>query len=249
MKKLAFALAVWLLLLPVAASAVEESVFPLKKKDSGDTVVMVQKRLQDLGYVHFRPTGKYGDMTYDGVRRFQQRNKLTVNGQVDKRTFDAIFSPSPVKTAVNDKITRTVGPILRGMPETYGKATPWNEVAELFPVGAEAVIMDFNSAKAFRVRRVGGNNHATVQCLTVEDAAAYKACFGGEYTWEKRAALVEIGGVRHAASMFGMPNADASQTESGMEGSITVYFSGSTSDFCALPDEEHNSLIQLATES
>ena len=59
-----------LLLVPLGAGAAILDELPLEKGATGQSVVMLQQRLIDLGYLHFRPTGSYGDMTKSAVASF-----------------------------------------------------------------------------------------------------------------------------------------------------------------------------------
>ena len=90
MKKLilTFLCCIMMLITPAAAFANETAIadsFPMKKNDSGIYTAVIQQRLYDLGYIHFRPTGKYADLTVLAVRNFQARNKLSVTGEL---TYD-----------------------------------------------------------------------------------------------------------------------------------------------------------------
>lgn len=60
---------------------------------SGDKVLQVQKRLQELGFFHGEPQGNYGPLTKEAVRAFQAYAGLPVTGVVDDRTWGALFVP------------------------------------------------------------------------------------------------------------------------------------------------------------
>lgn len=53
-------------------------------------VMLLQTKLNDLGYDCGTPDGKYGSKTAAGVRRFQQANELAVDGLFGKASLDAL---------------------------------------------------------------------------------------------------------------------------------------------------------------
>lgn len=249
MKKLVAFMLILLLLLPAAALAQPTGDdFPLKKGDTGIYVVQMQQRMMDLGYIHFRPTGRYGDMTYAGVALFQQQHGLSLDGMIGEETYYSIFGTDVKRAPINDKIVRVYGPGMTQTPAEYGTMADWTEkIQNLFPVGARAAVTDLNTGTTFAVERTGGINHADVQTVDEEAQAGFLKAFGGDYSWEKRAVLVELDGAKYAASMFGMPNSNDVLKNGQMPGSVCLYFWGSKSDIGAgAPDAEHNSMIARA---
>lgn len=243
MKRTMALLILVLLLIPAMAYAEDTS---LQKGDSGADVVLVQQRLTDLGYIAFRATGRYGDMTETGVRNFQSRNGLSATGRIDSETYDALFSASPARAALNPGITRLVGPGLAAQPEEYGQLLEWSQMDQLIPVGSQFTVIDFNTRREYQVQRTGGTNHADVQTVDAASTDTFLQCFGGDYTWEKRPCLVEVDGQVYAASIFGTPNENAQVSGSTMPGSVCLYFSGSRSDILNMVDEEHDANILTA---
>lgn len=209
----------------------------LERGSSGDEVVLAQQRLFDLGYVQFRGTGKYGEMTYQGVAQFQRVNGVAVDGQLGSDTFNMLFSPEAKRAPINGAITRSVGAGLMATATSFGRTEEWKDVKDKFTVGTTVVVKDFNTLAQFNVKRTGGENHADVAAADFESADAITKCFGGDETWEKRPVLVTIDGVLCAASLFGAKNAD---------GSYCMYFSGSGSDIGGAPDAEHEAMIAVA---
>ena len=76
-----------LLLVPLGAGAAILDELPLEKGATGQSVVMLQQRLIDLGYLHFRPTGSYGDMTKSAVASFQARNGISSKAFLARTLF------------------------------------------------------------------------------------------------------------------------------------------------------------------
>ena len=67
---------------------------------SGDDVLRVKQRLYELNYLkkNEAKTSYFGTVTEAAVRAFQRLNKLTVDGAVGRKTFQALFSDKPVKS-------------------------------------------------------------------------------------------------------------------------------------------------------
>lgn len=94
----------------------------IKKGDYGSDVKDVQERLTELKYLNSDVTGYFGSDTVDAVRSFQKTNGLNVNGSIDEKTHDALFSDeaksAPVKntTTVKKPITKSSKPAASGTP-------------------------------------------------------------------------------------------------------------------------------------
>lgn len=250
MKRVMFAVALMVALLPISASALIKVEFPLEKSSSGESVVLLQQRLMDLGYIQFRATGRYGDMTYLGVIDFQTNAGISPDGIVGKDTYEKIFLPEAKRAPINDSIVRTVGPAPQKTPKEYGMLVDWHEsTSKDFSVGKTIKIIDFNTLREFYVTRTGGTNHADVQTSDEESHKTFLKCFGGEYTWEKRSVLAEIDGELYAASMFGMPNNNDKLNNGFMKGSVCLYFYGSKSDVGGAIDVEHDEMVNRAANA
>ncbi len=83
----------------------------LKVGSEGEDVFWLQNRLKELGHYQGSVTGQFREGTRDAVKAYQRANKLTVNGQADKKTLELIYrqtleqaamaaplSPEPVLT-------------------------------------------------------------------------------------------------------------------------------------------------------
>lgn len=73
-----------------AAAATQQSPQPLRRGDSGDRVVVLQRRLQDLGYYDGGINGRFNNLTEAAVLRFQQDKGLAVTGIVNAQTVEQI---------------------------------------------------------------------------------------------------------------------------------------------------------------
>lgn len=236
-----------ILALPLHVSASSIADLPVKKGQEGNDVVILQQRLADLGYLHFRATGYYGDMTVDAVKAFQARNKLERSGQIDSATYVKLFAREVVRGSAGTAIRRVTGPRLLAKGEAYGELIPWKTVNSSFTEGTRAKVQDLYTGYTYTVIRVAGRNHADVQPASEADLSTYKKCFGGAFTWEKRPAVVEIDGVLYAASVFGYPNGNTEVNYCSLEGCICVYFYESTSDIGGIADSEHTTNVYLAS--
>jgi peptidoglycan hydrolase-like protein with peptidoglycan-binding domain len=234
-------------LVPFTARASTIGELPIEKGQEGSGVVVLQQRLADLGYLHFRATGYFGDMTKTALQDFQKRNGLTRTGSLDTDTYVALFAKSAVRAAAGTAISRVTGPRLLATAEAYGALTGWKEIDPIFAEGTRATVQDLYTGYTYEVIRTGGRHHADVQPVGEEALSVYQKCFGGSYTWEKRPAVVEIAGQKYAASVFGYPNAAESAGYSSLEGSICIYFYESTSDIGGIADAEHTTNIYLAS--
>ena len=76
----------------LSANSEEKEFSSIKRGDSGDSVVEIQKRLSDLGYLNSSVDGKFGSGTEQAVKDFQGANSLSASGVVDESTYNILFS-------------------------------------------------------------------------------------------------------------------------------------------------------------
>lgn len=92
-----------------------------KKGMSGDTVKEIQTRLSRWGYYSGTIDGIYGSGTEKAVRYFQQKNGLTVDGQVGNQTLAALGieakgSNATAQSGDVDLLARLISAESRGEP-------------------------------------------------------------------------------------------------------------------------------------
>jgi len=75
-----------------AIKKAEAEAKPIKKGASGDSVVKIQKRLSELGYLTSSVDGSFGSGTEQAVINFQTANSLNPNGIVNENTYIKMFS-------------------------------------------------------------------------------------------------------------------------------------------------------------
>lgn len=99
----------------------------------------------------------------------------------------------------------------------YGEYQDWFTSSQyIFPIGAEATVIDFFSGKSFRIKRTIGSGHADCETLTLSDTQTMKEIWGGSFSWVKRPVIIVTNGRRLAASMAGMPHAGLDAYKAGI---------------------------------
>lgn len=94
-------LALIVLLLTGAASSLTEILDrPLRKGQSGEAVVQLQRRLIELGYLHDRADGKFGIKTGRAVYAFQRRTGLKTDSVANADTLAALFDEAAPEVTV-----------------------------------------------------------------------------------------------------------------------------------------------------
>ncbi len=239
MKKIVIFIVLILMTAPMLLSAASADSGSLKKGDTGSEVYAVQRKLNELGYLNYRPTGKFSDMTTEAVRKFQQLNELPATGEVNAATKQAMLANEAIRNSANAEFKKIIGRAYTGTNHSKGVLSAWENIDKMFPVGETVKITDYNTEIDFKVKRIGGKNSAQVVTVSQEDYDKYTEIFGGGETWEHRAVLVTINGTEYAASLFGTPTHTEPQSESGMNGYTILYFNNSKTDVHAIADEEH----------
>lgn len=80
-------------------------ILSIKKGDQGESVVEIQRRLLDLGYLISSADGSFGPGTEQAVLNFQAVNGLVSEGVVNENTYNKMFSSeakryvAPIPTA------------------------------------------------------------------------------------------------------------------------------------------------------
>jgi peptidoglycan hydrolase-like protein with peptidoglycan-binding domain len=249
----------------------------LKKGDKGSSVMSMQEKLIKLGYLHTRATGLFGSATAAAVKKLQRSYGYTDDGIAGKATLELISKLSnngaagKPASAVKAATTFTAAEA-RKSKETIQSdfMPPWfGNVDHKFAIGDTATVYDIESGKSFMVKRTYGHNHADCEALTAGDTAAMKAIFGGSWSWQRRAVIVSVNGLKLAASMSGMPHAGldrypANKTVSSrsggyrrgtnldsvknnkMNGVFDIHFNKSRNHYNNRVDKKHQALVKQA---
>lgn len=218
-----FVLVLFFITYPTSAIA-ETNVEILKVRSEGEAVVNVQMRLRDLGYFNYKVTGHFGRATAESVRLFQEINQISVTGAVGPQTLSVLFSTEAIRfTATADRAAEFM-PVSRGGRSSLGALVDWFESGRyIFPRGTTARVTDIKTGKSFVVKRTGGSNHADSEAVSAEDARIIREIWGG-WDWERRAIIVDVGGIRIAASMNAMPHGYETIGNNAMAGHFCIHF-------------------------
>lgn len=111
----------------------------------------------------------------------------------------------------------------------YGEFLDWEWARWIYNVGAVATITDLDSGLSFRVRHLGGSNHADSEPLTAADTGIMKQIFNGRWSWDTRAILLKVGDRVLAASMAGQPHGVETILDNNFPGHFDLYFWNSRS--------------------
>jgi peptidoglycan hydrolase-like protein with peptidoglycan-binding domain len=149
-------------------------------------------------------------------------------------------------------------------------ALKWfGKVEDIFARGDTATVYDIETGKSFKIKRTYGSNHADCETLTKNDTAIMKKIYGGTWSWERRAVIVEVGGQKLAACMTGYPHAGSDKyaanrtlsSRSGgygrgtnldavkgnnMSGVFDIHFLGSRNHYNNKIDPKHQALVKEA---
>lgn len=126
----------------------------------------------------------------------------------------------------------------------YGEFLKWEEAEQLFPRQSCATVIDFDTKVRFRVQRRGGSSHADVQPLTAEDTRKMKSIYNGQWSWKRKAIIVELGsGRKIAASMNGMPHGQGVIRGNNFNGHFCIHFKDSKTHGSKSWDLAHQMMI------
>ena len=203
--------------------------------DRSEDVVRVQKRLFDLGYYTYKPTGSYGSVTKRAVQSFQADLGKSPTGELTYDEWKILFSDeAPYKSFVT-----TVQVTFPGQSETLsltGEALPWDTVKNSLTVGETYAVYNAADGTSCRLTFAGGTGHGEFTAGTGSVEAYYlEKWLGTSNDFYKIACVMEIDGVKAACSMQWDGKSRA-----------CVYFYGSTSHVNGLRDTEHETLILRA---
>jgi len=202
----------------------EDFQWIMERYCEGDEVVSLQMRLRDLGYFRYKVTGYYGPSTEGAVKDFQNTNGIADDGNVGPETRALIYSPDAVRKTVIATPADDYLAVSRGGMSSMGRIVNWfSEGKYIFPRGATAKVIDLYTGTVFYMKRTGGSNHADSEPISSGDAAKIKSVWGG-WSWTRRPVIVEINGIRIAASMHGMPHAYDHIGGNGMSGHVCIHF-------------------------
>ena len=187
-----------------------------KKGDSGKNVLALQQALKIKGYYKAPIDSKYGDQTAAAVT-------------AGNATIKALFG----KNAAN-------------FTYTTERLDWFNGGREVFSGTCVYTIKDVATGKMFQARRRFGTNHLDSEPLTASDTAIMKSIYGGEWSWNRRAILVQYNGHVYAASMNGMPHGTSSISGNNFNGHFCIHFYKSRTHETNNVDAAHQNCVARA---
>lgn len=203
----------------------------------GAHVKTLQTALKKLGYYKGKIDGVYGSGTKSAVIAFQRKNGLARDGIAGPKTIGALFGKSSSSSAPAETKTRT-------------EALNWfSGGSSVIPRGAVFTVKDVKTGKTFQVKRWAGVNHADCEPLTSADTAVMKSIYGGKWSWNRRAILIQYNGHVYAASMNGMPHGDDPISGNGFGGHFCIHFTGSRTHGTNRVDSDHQSCVSQALKA
>ncbi len=220
--------------------------------ETGELIAMLQTRLRELDYFHFKPTGRYQGLTRNAVIEFQKNqvtpdgNPVIADGTFGAQSEEILFSSKAIRAPIPQNVKIPIGDSANGTQTQTGKLMPWEEVKAKMVVGQSYTLTDFNTGVTFSMVYTGGTNHAEMECATANDATIFKDTFGGEYNYFKRPMLLPLDGTMIACSLQGEPHGEDTISRNDMDGHACLFFDGSLSHVGALIDAEHVNNIYIA---
>jgi len=124
---------------------------------------------------------------------------------------------------------------------------PWFDgVDDIFHRGMIVKVTHVNTGLTFYARRLGGRFHADSEPLTAEDTEVVRRIYGGSFSWDREAIIVEVGGRRVAASMNGMPHGGELIQDNNYQGHFCIHFYGSLVHETGRRCSEHQAMVRYA---
>ncbi|MBP1995549.1 hypothetical protein [Paenibacillus eucommiae] len=131
----------------------------------------------------------------------------------------------------------------------YGKLVSWEVAERMLPRKSKFSITDLETGLTFKVQRRAGEDHADVQPLTKKDSKIMKQIYDGNWSWKRRAILVQSGNEWLAASMNGMPHGGDGIPDNDFSGHFCVHYAGSSTHRSDQPDLAHQLMVYKAAGS
>ena len=230
----------------------------MRLRSVGPDVRCLQRVLKTMGYYGTRPDGIYNANTASAVRTFQFDYGMSVDGVVNERLVKKINSVAatlrPLREATPEQIREAA--VENGNDEqveneyhTDAVKIQWSAVDAEWKTGATMKVIDVATGVSFRVKRVGGVNHADVEPRSVDDTEKMREVFGGNWSWTRRPVVVQISYLTAAASLCGMPHGDTVIADNGIDGHFCIHFYESQTDnYRSVTDNAHQKAINEAAK-
>jgi LysM repeat protein len=155
-------------------------------------------------------------------------------------------SASAYQEVSRGAVSRSV-PVYEEPDDTYGELIEWKYINDMFPMGSNVTLQDFETGRKFRIHHLFGQNHADCEPLTADDSAIMKDIFGGEWSWDRRAAIIWLDGQPVACSMAGMPHGTSQDIYGNdFDGHFCIHFLHSRTHGTEVIDPDHQAAVRQA---
>ncbi len=144
----------------------------IKFGDSGEQVLQVQIRLQELGYFQSKATGYYGSVTEAAVKHFQQNNGLIPDGVIGVKTQEALAQTYPETAPPTTQPTVRLGDesptVLRVQRQLSSlKLYDWRQMNGKFDDATQQAVINFQKANGLTPDGIVGlKTHTMLQQKT-----------------------------------------------------------------------------------
>lgn len=220
----------------VKLSKAEQVSNLLKIGMSGAQVRNMQQQLRERHFMIAAATGYFGDVTEGAVKAFQKKAALHQDGIVGAATYDLLFGDNDISTTTAELFGIT-GEV---------KLSTWDDIAKVFTKGTKALVTDVKTGKQFWVVRFGGWWHADSEPCTAKDTATMKECYGGNWSWDRRAIWVTVGSRTYAASQNGMPHLSSPIGGNNFDGHFCIHFNDSMVHATGRECPRHQACVKYA---
>jgi hypothetical protein len=222
----------------VMQTTAEKTEMVLQQGMEGAEVAKMQKALTSRGFYGYSASGEFTSATATSLKKFQKHAGVEVTGVADQATLDILYSDEDIHSYAQDV----------GVEGSVMVGNWWSEVQYTFAKGDVATVRDVATGKTFQVQRYSGHNHADCEPLTAEDTATFLSCYGGSWSWNRRAIWVTIGSTTYAASMNGYPHGSDEYRiyDNNFAGHFCIHFKDSYGHSSNAEDSEHQAAISTA---
>lgn len=228
--------------------------------DENTDVRKLQQALKILGYYDGSIDGKYGKGTKSAVESFQKDENLEADGYAGELTVKRIFGSCSSRTLTTQPAPGSVkGDTDKDKDkdekktdkETKTELLDWfdDNVARVIPKNARFTIKDVKTGKTFEAVRWSGGSHMDAEPRTKEDTAAFKAIYGGSWSWRRRPILIQYNGHVYAASMNGMPHGNSTIHGNNFDGVFCIHFQNSKTHGSDKVDPDHQNAVTQASKA
>lgn len=236
-----------------SALADPQTQIVIQKGESGDNVILLQLRLQDLGYYNYKITGFFGDFTGSALKDFQNTNGIIADGVAGEKTLNTLYDNLAKRKPIAP--FGTVNPPVKVKNVKFGQYVDWSVVNLLWTKKMRCKVVDLDTGIAYYMIRVNQSysvGHADVAPATKADTNKLKQTFGGELNAYRRALVVIIGGQRIAASIFAQPHGSTGVPGNGLNKAdgtlqqVCIHFKNSRNNMHDMIDPAHQYQVKRA---